>query len=123
TRTPTARTPTTRPRCSPCTRRSSASRSSGPRSETTTATARTPPPRPDRTIRSSPSPPPARGEAGGDPSGTEAYYSFDYGNVHFVCLDSYDLDRTPAGDMLTWLEAGLVGTTKDLCVGLWGLPS
>ncbi|HEX5053092.1 MAG TPA: fibronectin type III domain-containing protein, partial [Planctomycetota bacterium] len=31
---------------------------------------------------------PANGEAGGLPSGTEAYYSFDRGHVHFVCLDS-----------------------------------
>jgi len=22
-------------------------------------------------------------------SGTAAYYSFDYGNIHFICLDSY----------------------------------
>jgi hypothetical protein len=29
-----------------------------------------------------------RGEAGGVPSQTELYYSFDYGNVHFVCLNS-----------------------------------
>ncbi len=27
---------------------------------------------------------PTRGEAGGAPSGTEAYYSFDHGNVHFI---------------------------------------
>ena len=65
---------------------------------------------------------PRAGEAGGEPSGTEAYYSFDYGNVHFVCLDSYDLDRTPAGDMLTWLEADLNATTKDWIVAFWHHP-
>ncbi|CCH55309.1 Iron/zinc purple acid phosphatase-like protein [Fibrisoma limi BUZ 3] len=32
---------------------------------------------------------PKRGEAGGIPSGSESYYAFDYGNVHFVSLDSY----------------------------------
>ena len=31
---------------------------------------------------------PKQGEAGGVASGTEAYYSFDYANVHFVCLES-----------------------------------
>ena len=31
---------------------------------------------------------PRNGEAGGVASGTEAYYSFDYGNLHFVCLNS-----------------------------------
>ena len=36
---------------------------------------------------------PTGGEAGGLASGTEAYYSFDYANVHFVCLDSQDTDR------------------------------
>ncbi|HJQ98693.1 MAG TPA: metallophosphoesterase [Candidatus Polarisedimenticolaceae bacterium] len=65
---------------------------------------------------------PRAGEAGGEPSGTEAYYSFDYGNVHFVCLDSYDLDRTPAGDMLTWLEEDLSANTKDWIVAFWHHP-
>jgi len=31
---------------------------------------------------------PADGEAGGVVSGTEHYYSFDYGNIHFICLNS-----------------------------------
>jgi hypothetical protein len=31
---------------------------------------------------------PQHGEAGGVPSGSEAYYSVDYGNVHLVSLDS-----------------------------------
>src|SRR6185369_8550572 len=31
---------------------------------------------------------PKNGEAVGIPSGTEHYYSFDYGNIHFICLDS-----------------------------------
>lgn len=32
---------------------------------------------------------PTAGEAGGHPSGTEAFYSFDIGNIHFISLDSY----------------------------------
>lgn len=36
---------------------------------------------------------PVNGEAGGVPSGSKAYYSFDAGNVHFVSLDSYGLDE------------------------------
>jgi len=31
---------------------------------------------------------PKNGELGGVPSGTELYYSFDYNNIHFVCLNS-----------------------------------
>src|SRR5262245_28398479 len=33
---------------------------------------------------------PSAAEAGGTASGTEAFYSFDYGRIHFVCLDSYE---------------------------------
>ena len=32
---------------------------------------------------------PTLGESGGLPSGDEAYYAFDMGNVHFISLDSY----------------------------------
>jgi len=41
---------------------------------------------------------PTQGEAGGLPSGTEAYYSFDYGNIHFVALDSQDTSRAAPVD-------------------------
>lgn len=34
-----------------------------------------------------------KGEAGGVPSGSEAFYSFDIGDIHFVSLDSYGLDN------------------------------
>jgi cysteine-rich repeat protein len=50
---------------------------------------------------------PTSGQAGGIASGTEAYYSFDYGDIHFVCLESYETDRSPGGAMLTWLAADL----------------
>ena len=39
---------------------------------------------------------PSAGEAGGMASGTEAYYSFDYANMHFIVLDSQDSDRSSA---------------------------
>lgn len=50
---------------------------------------------------------PTHGEAGGIPSGTEAYYAFDYGNVHFISLDTEDNSLDVSGDMLTWLEKDL----------------
>lgn len=62
------------------------------------------------------------GEAGGTPSGTEAYYSFDYGNIHFVCLDSYDTNRSPSGTMLTWLQNDLSSTTQDWIIAFWHHP-
>ena len=38
---------------------------------------------------------PTTGQAGGIATGTEAYYSFDHGNIHFVCLDSADTSLDP----------------------------
>lgn len=65
---------------------------------------------------------PTQGEAGGMPSGTEHYYSFDFSNVHFVCLDSQISDRTPGGPMLTWLEADLASTDRDWIIAYWHHP-
>jgi hypothetical protein len=50
---------------------------------------------------------PRAGEAGGRPSGTEAWYSFDLGDVHVAVLDSADSDLTPTGPMLAWLTLDL----------------
>jgi acid phosphatase type 7 len=50
---------------------------------------------------------PSNGECGGVPSGTEKYYSFDYGNVHFISLDSYDSPRSVTGAMAMWLQQDL----------------
>ena len=47
---------------------------------------------------------PRNAEAGGLPSGTEAYYSFDWANVHLVCLDSAEGDLSADGPMLSWLR-------------------
>ena len=65
---------------------------------------------------------PTAGEAGGMASGTEAYYSFDRGNVHFVCLDSQETNNAPGGAMLTWLQADLASTDQDWIVAFWHHP-
>lgn len=65
---------------------------------------------------------PKRGEAGGLPSATEAFYSFDYGNAHFICLDSHDLDRKPTGVMAQWLRADLDKTKADWLIAFWHHP-
>jgi len=65
---------------------------------------------------------PRNAEAGGVASGTEAYYSFDYGNIHFVCLNSYDVDRAATGAMLTWLKSDLAANTKDWLVAFFHHP-
>ncbi|MFT7618712.1 MAG: hypothetical protein ACI97A_002359 [Planctomycetota bacterium] len=55
---------------------------------------------------------PSAGEVGGLPSGTEAYYSFDYGDIHFVVLDSQTSDRSVGGAMATWTQADLAANTS-----------
>jgi hypothetical protein len=65
---------------------------------------------------------PTKGEAGGVPSGTEAYYAFDYGSIHFVCLDSSESDRSPTGPMLRWLDADLAANKAPWLVAFWHHP-
>lgn len=65
---------------------------------------------------------PKGAEAGGLASGTEAYYSFDYANVHFIVLDSHDSPRDPAGPMLSWLKVDLSATNQDWIVAYWHHP-
>jgi PKD repeat protein len=65
---------------------------------------------------------PTAGESGGVSSGTEAYYSFDYGNIHFVVLDSTDTPRTPGSTMLMWLASDLAATAQDWIIAVWHHP-
>ena len=65
---------------------------------------------------------PMGGEAGGVASGTENYYSFDYGNIHFVCLDSMTEDRNAGGAMTTWLEQDLAANTNEWLIAFWHHP-
>src|SRR5205823_5608023 len=59
---------------------------------------------------------PAQAQAGGVMSGSEAYYSFDYANIHLVCLDSSDSDWSRNGLMLSWLESDLETNRQDWLV-------
>lgn len=65
---------------------------------------------------------PKAGEAGGVASGTEAYYSYDYGNIHFICLDSAETSRSSTGAMANWLRSDLGDTTKDWVVVFFHHP-
>ena len=65
---------------------------------------------------------PTGGESGGVASGTEAYYSFDLGKAHFVCLDSHDLDRSPSAAMAQWLLADLEQANSDWLIAFWHHP-
>jgi hypothetical protein len=80
---------------------------------------------------------PTAGEAGGLASGTEAYYSFDYANIHFAALDSHDTARTAplnpetdicpggggGGSMYNWLCADLAATRQDWIFTFWHHPA
>lgn len=65
---------------------------------------------------------PKNAEAGGVASGTEAYYSFDVANIHFIVLDSYESSRTPGSAMLNWLVSDLQATSADWLIAIWHHP-
>ena len=56
---------------------------------------------------------PKTGQAGGVASNTEAYYSFNYANIHFISLESSDAAfRSVTGAMATWLTNDLNANTQ-----------
>ncbi len=68
---------------------------------------------------------PTNGEAGGVPSGTEHYYSFDYNNIHFISLDSIvgNLSSSTNTAMAQWLRQDLATTTQKWIIAYWhGAP-
>jgi hypothetical protein len=65
---------------------------------------------------------PVNGECGGVSSGTERYYSFDHGNIHFVCLDAMTSDRRTGGPMCSWLQADLQANTNLWVIAFWHHP-
>ncbi|MFN6943518.1 MAG: metallophosphoesterase [Cytophagaceae bacterium] len=65
---------------------------------------------------------PVNGEAGGEPSGTEAYYSYDYGNIHFISLDSHGTPRDSIGQMGEWLKRDLAQNQQKWIIAYWHHP-
>lgn len=65
---------------------------------------------------------PSNGECGGVASGTEKYYSYNYGNIHFVVLDSYDVSRSSTGAMATWIQNDLNANTQPWIIAYWHHP-
>jgi hypothetical protein len=69
---------------------------------------------------------PTNAEAGGVPSGSESYYSFNYGNIHFVSLDSdrYDDSTFKASNVrfgegspqLAWLKRDLTAAQNNASI-------
>jgi len=67
---------------------------------------------------------PAKGEMGGVPSGTEQYYSFNYGNVHVVSLDSQltNRDKAQRATMRDWLVDDLSANELDWIIVIFHHP-
>ena len=65
---------------------------------------------------------PAFGQAGGAPSGTEAFYSFDYANIHFICLDSAASDLSESGPTIEWLKRDLAANSRTWTVAFLHHP-
>lgn len=71
---------------------------------------------------------PTKGELNGVPSSSEAYYSFDYGNVHFICLDSHAWGKDNLhlydgpNEQLTWLINDLKANKQDWTVVYFHYP-
>lgn len=72
---------------------------------------------------------PTAAEAGGIASGTKAFYSYDYGNVHFLALDSYGREDYATrlydtlGKQVQWIKADLeANQNKDWIVAYWHHP-
>ena len=66
---------------------------------------------------------PKEGECGGVASGTEAYYSYDFGNIHFLVLDSHESDRSVGGAMYDWCEEDLMNTMAKWIIAYWHHPA
>lgn len=65
---------------------------------------------------------PRDGAAGGVPSTTEAYYSFDYANIHFVSLDSDGSPRGTTDAMYQWLDSDLAANTQEWLIAIFHHP-
>lgn len=71
---------------------------------------------------------PENAEAGGIPSHTEAYYSFDYGNIHFLSLDSYGREDFATrlydtlGAQVQWIKKDLADTKQKWKIAYWHHP-
>ena len=66
---------------------------------------------------------PTNAELGGTASGTEAYYSYDVGDVHFIALDSYGRENSntlklydTTGAQCVWLKNDLAVNTRKWTV-------
>jgi acid phosphatase type 7 len=71
---------------------------------------------------------PTKAEAGGVPSGSKAYYSYNYANIHFISLDSYgreEMDKrlfSKDSQQMIWLEKDLKANKQKWTIIYWHHP-
>jgi hypothetical protein len=71
---------------------------------------------------------PTNAEAGGVASNTEAFYSYNYANIHFISLDSYGKESNTyrlydtLGPQVTWLKQDLAANTQLWTIVYWHHP-
>jgi len=72
---------------------------------------------------------PTAAEAGGVPSHTQAFYSFDIGNIHFLSLDSYGKEEKAyrlydtIGPQVQWIKKDLAANkNKGWVIAFWHHP-
>ena len=71
---------------------------------------------------------PTAAEAGGVASGTEAFYSYDFANIHFLSLDSYGKEANTyriwdtLGPQAVWVKNDLAANTQKWTVAYWHHP-
>ena len=72
---------------------------------------------------------PTEGESGGTPSHSQAFYSFDVGNIHFISLDSYGKEDKSyrlydtIGPQVQWIKKDLAANkNKGWVIAFWHHP-
>jgi hypothetical protein len=65
---------------------------------------------------------PSEGQAGGVASGTESYYSFDHGSVHFICLNTAEFNSGRRQAMYSWLQSDLAARDREWTVAFFHHP-
>ena len=65
---------------------------------------------------------PTAAECGGYASGTERYFSWDFGNAHFISLDVQTNNAALRTGMLAWLANDLAANTRRWTILIWHHP-
>ncbi|MCW3117850.1 MAG: hypothetical protein JWM28_1932 [Chitinophagaceae bacterium] len=72
---------------------------------------------------------PSAAQSGGLASGTEVYYAWDWGNIHFLSLDSYGLENSgttrlydTTGAQALWVKQDLAANTRPWVIAYWHHP-